>query len=81
MVTGIKIRYNKLLYSGGIGVQGSVWCEHEKMSRYTLVEYKTAEKTVLLRVQTWLGPECGTHGADTEIIGTVDGERQKAVAG
>ncbi len=45
------------------------WCEHpDKTSRYTTLKYNFASGEVLLRVQTWVCPECGVHGADTEII-------------
>jgi predicted RNA-binding Zn-ribbon protein involved in translation (DUF1610 family) len=32
------------------------------------MKYNFASGEVLLRVQTWLCPECGVHGAETEII-------------
>lgn len=47
----------------------SRWCEHlEKQSKYVFQEYKLPERSVLLRIQTWLCPECGVHGAETEIV-------------
>ncbi|WP_093691055.1 hypothetical protein [Sporolituus thermophilus] len=45
------------------------WCEHlDKASKYTLQKYNFDGREVLLRVQTWVCPECGVHGADTEIV-------------
>ncbi len=47
----------------------SRWCEHvDKISKYTLQEYFTDDEKVLLRIQSWFCPECGIHGASTEII-------------
>lgn len=45
------------------------WCEHlDKASRYTVLKYSFDNRDVLLRVQTWVCPECGVHGAQTEIV-------------
>lgn len=45
------------------------WCEHpDKICRYTTLKFDSAHGDVLLRVQTWMCPECGVHGADTEIV-------------
>lgn len=45
------------------------WCEHlEKTSKYTLVNYDFEDSRLTLRVQTWVCPECGIHGAHSEII-------------
>jgi len=45
------------------------WCEHlDKTSRFIIQKYNLAGGEVLLRVQTWICPECGVHGADTEIV-------------
>ncbi|WP_425060293.1 hypothetical protein SCACP_09810 [Sporomusa carbonis] len=47
----------------------SNWCEHAELtSKYTLLRYNFDDKEVLLRVQTWVCPLCGIHGADTEMI-------------
>ena len=46
----------------------SYWCEHlEIISKYTFVKHNVNGKEVFLKVQTWLCPECGVHGAKTEI--------------
>lgn len=46
----------------------SYWCEHlEIISKYTFVKHDVNGKEVFLKVQTWLCPECGVHGAKTEI--------------
>ncbi len=45
------------------------WCGHSEItSKYTLVKYSLNDQDLLMRVQTWMCPECGMHGADTEII-------------
>lgn len=45
------------------------WCEHEeKISKYTTVHYECATKSVILRIQSWFCPECGIHGAQSEIV-------------
>lgn len=45
------------------------WCEHlEKTSKYITVGYDFEDRSLTLRVQTWLCPECGVHGAHSEII-------------
>lgn len=47
----------------------SVWCEHlEKRSKYTMVDFRCSERKTVLRVQSWYCPECGVHGAETEIV-------------
>lgn len=47
----------------------SNWCEHdEKTCRYTLMKYNLGGGEIVLRVQSWICPECGVHGADTEIV-------------
>jgi hypothetical protein len=51
----------------------SLWCEHEeKTSKYTMVKYCFQDKEVLLRVQTWVCPICGIHGANTEVVQAAD---------
>jgi hypothetical protein len=46
------------------------WCEHLDMSsKYTLLTYRFDDREITLRVQTWVCPECGTHGSDTELAG------------
>lgn len=48
------------------------WCEHgEKICRYTIVNYEYNSKTTSLRIQSWFCPECGVHGAHSEIIAPV----------
>lgn len=52
------------------------WCEHlEKASKYTTIGYDFNDRRLMLRVQTWLCPECGVHGAHSEIIETSSGGR------
>lgn len=46
----------------------SNWCEHlEIISKYTLIKHYRKDDEICLKVQTWLCPECGVHGAKTEI--------------
>lgn len=45
------------------------WCEHlDKVSKYTVVNYVFDSREITLRVQTWVCPECGVHGAASEIV-------------
>ena len=37
-------------------------------SKYTLLKHFIGDSEVLLRVQTWICPECGNHGSRTEIV-------------
>jgi len=47
------------------------WCEHdEKISKYTTLNYECHSKSVILRIQSWFCPECGVHGAQSEIVNT-----------
>lgn len=56
------------------------WCEHmEKTSKYTVIGYDFDGRRLLLRVQTWLCPECGVHGAHSELV--EDGAGRGATAG
>lgn len=46
-----------------------LWCEHsEKTCKYTLVHHRNGDEQVVLRVQTWMCPECGTYGSHTEVL-------------
>ena len=46
-----------------------LWCEHsEKISKYVIVDYQFEDNTKELKIQSWLCPECGVHGARTELI-------------
>ena len=48
-----------------------IWCEHgEKVSKYTTLNYDCYTKSVILRIQSWFCPECGVHGAQSEILDT-----------
>lgn len=50
-----------------------VWCEHdEKVSKYTTLNYDCYTKSVILRIQSWFCPECGVHGAQSEILDTLN---------
>jgi len=50
------------------------WCEHiEKASKYTTVGYNFEDRSLTLRVQTWVCPECGVHGAQSEIVESASG--------
>ncbi|MDU4961042.1 MAG: hypothetical protein E6X17_10350 [Sporomusaceae bacterium] len=50
----------------------SVWCEHlEKRSKFTIVDYRCGEDVTSLKVQSWFCPECGVHGAMTQIVEAV----------
>jgi hypothetical protein len=56
------------------------WCEHlDKSCRYTTQKYNLANGEVVLRVQTWICPECGVHGADTEIVEPQPSKTKSAV--
>lgn len=45
------------------------WCEHSELtSKYSLVKYRMNDEELVMRVQTWICPECGVHGAHTEIV-------------
>lgn len=45
------------------------WCEHEeKTSKYTILDYRFDSKVVKLRIQSWFCPECGLHGAETQVL-------------
>ena len=45
------------------------WCEHlDKTSKYTTLRYEFGHKSVVLRIQSWCCPECGVHGAETEVV-------------
>ena len=37
-------------------------------SKYTLLKHFIGDSEVFLRVQTWICPQCGNHGSQTEII-------------
>lgn len=60
----------------------AIWCEHlDKQSKFTVLDYRCREKQTFLRVQSWYCPECGVHGAETEIVDQPNSEsapRQKA---
>ncbi|MDF2636191.1 MAG: hypothetical protein K0R78_3065 [Pelosinus sp.] len=46
-----------------------IWCEHaEKVSKYIIVDYDFSNIQKKLRIQSWLCPECGVHGAKSELI-------------
>ena len=46
-------------------MQKEKWCEHlEKSSKYSFVTYNFGDHQVVLQVQSWLCPECGSYGAD-----------------
>lgn len=50
-----------------------IWCEHmDKTSKYTTLQYEFGYKTVTMRIQSWFCPECGVHGADTEVLNHAD---------
>ena len=58
----------------------SNWCEHlDKTCRYLTLKYNFDSGEVVLRVQTWVCPECGVHGAETEIIPPPRKEKSAAV--
>ncbi len=45
------------------------WCEHtEKISKYVVLDYDFVNFSKKLRIQSWLCPECGTHGAKSELL-------------
>lgn len=49
------------------------WCEHEeKIVKYTILKYECHTKTVMIRIHSWFCPECGVHGAQSEIIDTLN---------
>ncbi|MDR3566270.1 MAG: hypothetical protein P4N59_33210 [Negativicutes bacterium] len=50
-------------------MNSTCWCEHLGIaSKYTLLKYCFDGREVVLKVQTWVCPECGVHGSDTEIV-------------
>lgn len=54
-----------------------LWCEHsEKISKYVIVDYKFEDNTKELKIQSWLCPECGVHGARSELINSSPAEQQ-----
>lgn len=60
-------------------MQSSHWCEHmEKASKYTTVGYDFEGRRLTLRIQTWACPECGVHGAHSEIIEPLSGGQDTA---
>lgn len=61
-------------------MQKETWCEHlDKASKYTTLQYEFGHKTVTMRIQSWFCPECGVHGAETEVI--PHDQAQKKAAG
>lgn len=55
------------------------WCEHmDKVSKYTNLQYELGSKTVVMRIQSWFCPECGVHGAVTEVMNPVQTEEKAA---
>jgi len=53
-------------------LENQAWCEHlSKVSKYSMLKYQFEDREVILRVQTWMCPECGMHGAETEIADDV----------
>lgn len=60
-------------------MKNETWCEHmDKTSKYTTLKYEFGNKTVTMRIQSWFCPECGVHGAETEVIRNDEQERQAA---
>ncbi|MDR3589586.1 MAG: hypothetical protein P4N41_07990 [Negativicutes bacterium] len=58
----------------------SAWCEHLGItSKYTILKYRFDGREVVLKVQTWVCPECGVHGADTEIVTPQEADCARAV--
>jgi hypothetical protein len=54
---------------GDLVMNHSVWCEHlDKRSKFTIVDYRCSDGVTLLKIQSWYCPECGVHGAATQII-------------
>lgn len=54
-------------------MHNAVWCEHlEKRSKITVVDYRCTDRIALLKIQSWYCPECGVHGAETEIIPAIE---------
>lgn len=50
-------------------MHNAVWCEHlEKRSKITVVDYRCTDRSARLKIQSWYCPECGVHGAATEIV-------------
>lgn len=53
-----------------------MWCEHaEKIAKYIIVEYDFENVKKKLRIQSWLCPECGLHGANSELIIPIAADR------
>jgi hypothetical protein len=61
-------------------MNSACWCEHLGItSKYTTLKYHFDGREVMLRVQTWVCPECGVHGAETEIVAQQESEGTRAV--
>jgi hypothetical protein len=61
-------------------MNSACWCEHLGItSKYTFIKYCFDGKEVVLKVQTWVCPECGVHGAETEIAAPQESVCTKAV--
>jgi len=44
-------------------------CKHVDVSaKQTLIKHFVNDMEVTLKVQSWICLECGTHGADTDIV-------------
>lgn len=53
----------------------AIWCEHlDKRSKISVVDYRCAERVTALKIQSWYCPECGVHGAETELIQPQDAD-------
>jgi hypothetical protein len=60
-------------------MEKQTWCEHlDKTSKYTTLKYEFGHKTVLMRIQSWFCPECGVHGAETEVMHSEQIEHEAA---
>lgn len=45
------------------------------MSKYLTLNYDCPNKIVTLRIQSWFCPECGVHGALSELLAPIYPEK------
>jgi len=68
------------LNKGDETMNSARWCEHLGItSKYTTLKYRFDNREVVLKVQTWVCPECGVHGAETEIVPPQESNCTRAV--
>lgn len=67
---------------GRLFMEQHIWCEHgEKISKYTFLNYECRSKSITQRIQSWFCPECGAHGAHSEILDTTFTDKNQRIGG